>query len=185
MEYHYTYLLVSDDTPHLYIGVRTSKVSPENDLYMSSSSVVRKMRSEGITFSKYIISEHSSREEALNEEIALHRKYSVDIDPIFLNKVIQPSSKFSTFPSKPTNPILLERWIENKRKAGRIGGSKGGSGAANGKKSAHKLRRPKSQETKDKMRLNANVTVSCLKCRLTSKLPIMNSSHFPKCFTSI
>jgi hypothetical protein len=184
MEYHYTYLLVSDTTPHLYIGARTSKVTPEMDPYLSSSSVVRKMRSEGVTFTKYVISEHSSRKDAIQEEINLHKTYQVDSDTIFLNKIIQPSTEFSTFPPRPTHPKLLERWLSTKRAAGSLGGKIGGKvvGAKNGKQSAHKLRKPKTEETKEKMRANANIMVSCLRCRLSTKLPNMNSKHFPKCY---
>lgn len=104
MEYHYTYLLICDQHPDVkYIGVRSSKVRPELDPYLSSSSVVRAWRKQGLTFSKYVLDEWLTREFAVEEESRLHYLLGVSIRPDYLNKFKQTSTGFDVFGTKHTS----------------------------------------------------------------------------------
>ncbi len=77
---HYTYELirVSDgEGPTRYIGVRSSRLEPEHDGYMSSSHVVQRLIKDGAKFEKTILEKFKSREEADAHEVKLHQTYDV------------------------------------------------------------------------------------------------------------
>ena len=79
---HYTYILLSED--RAYIGVRSCKCDPEDDNYHK-------------TFEpkwKKIIDTFNSREEAVENEIALHSHFEVGKNPKFANRVKQTSTGF-------------------------------------------------------------------------------------------
>lgn len=103
MEYHYTYLLKCSDTDQLYMGVRTSKCLPEEDSYMSSSRTVKSMISQGYKFTKTILQTFQTRAEAVDAEIEYHNTYNVSVNPVYLNKAKQTSTKFDTTGIKPHN----------------------------------------------------------------------------------
>jgi hypothetical protein len=91
-KFHYTYQITELSTNKKYIGVRSSNILPENDIgikYFSSSTnknFIKKQR-ENISNYKYdVLAIFSSREEANNHEIELHKKYNVSISENFYNK---------------------------------------------------------------------------------------------------
>lgn len=72
-----------------YIGKRSSSVPPDQDPYTGSFT--------DKTFKpthKVVIALFNSAEEAIRNEIALHRLFRVDTSEHFANKVIQPSPDF-------------------------------------------------------------------------------------------
>lgn len=103
-KYHYVYQLICIETGQTYIGSRSSNVVPESDAYWSSSDVVKKMISEGYTFTKKILQTYPTRTDAVEQEILLHNIYDVGRNSEFLNQVKQTSSGFDTtgrkFPGK-------------------------------------------------------------------------------------
>jgi len=95
--HHYTYWLTCQDTNEHYIGVRSSKVLPELDHYWSSSKVVKAMMRDGKKFTKQVLAEWDTREEALSHEILLHDIFDVVRNDSFLNRSKQKSTGFCTF----------------------------------------------------------------------------------------
>lgn len=72
-----------------YIGVRSTKLNPQEDTYMGS------FRDE--TFKptqKIILEEFKSRKEAMEAEILLHDFYEVGVNPHFANRAKQTSTLF-------------------------------------------------------------------------------------------
>jgi hypothetical protein len=65
--------------------------------------IVKGLLKEGKTFTKQILSEWSSRDEALSHEVLLHEIFYVDTNPLFLNRARQTSQRF-TFNSKGLKP---------------------------------------------------------------------------------
>lgn len=90
-KYHYTYLLIEDVTEMLYIGVRTSKVPPDEDPYMGSSKYVPVANCD-----KIVLNEFSTREEAIQDEIRLHYLYDVCKNTMFYNRAKQTSTGFDS-----------------------------------------------------------------------------------------
>lgn len=91
---HYTYLMICQETKQLYIGVRSSKVDPKTDKYQSSSAYIKKMICSGYTFKKRVLSEFSTRSEAVLHEIYLHSKYDVARSNRFLNRAKSTAISF-------------------------------------------------------------------------------------------
>ena len=60
---HYTYLLI-DENKKKYGGVRSCETTPENDTYMGSSYPVKTAMKNGLIFTKHIVKEFDTREEA-------------------------------------------------------------------------------------------------------------------------
>lgn len=73
-----------------YIGVRSCKCSPNEDNQYMGSFYDKTFKPN----QKIIIGTFTTREDALNAEITLHRYYQVDINPHFANKAKQTSTKF-------------------------------------------------------------------------------------------
>lgn len=100
--YNYVYKITNhqpQDEREFYIGVRSSKVKPEDDLkYWSSSKYLNNaIREYGVEyFSKEILSVWSTREEANIEEIRLHDEFNVAQNPKFYNKSKSTSKRFCT-----------------------------------------------------------------------------------------
>lgn len=90
MSYHYVYELEDCETHIKYIGLRTSKVQPEQDTYMSSSKIIKKLLRIQRKFTKTILSTWSSRLEAAQEESRLHVLYDVGRNPNFYNLTCSP-----------------------------------------------------------------------------------------------
>jgi hypothetical protein len=118
MEYHYTYLLKCDQTGQLYIGVRTSKIDPAADPYMSSSRVIKKMRSDGYTFTKTILKTFTTRAEAVQSEIELHAEFDVAKSSNFLNRGKQTSVGFDTAGTRWTSPAISQAMQGNTNSTG-------------------------------------------------------------------
>lgn len=107
--YHYTYLIKHKISNLKYIGVRSCKCLPEDDIsYWGSSKHLPK--DVKTTHKKRILKVFSSRTEALNHEIVLHKKYEVATNPSFYNKANQTSVKFDT------SGITLKFTEEHKQK---------------------------------------------------------------------
>ena len=90
MVFHYVYWLTSTSSQLNYIGVRTSEVSPDNDDYMSSSRIVKRLIKEGTLFTKNVLSTWETRELANQEEARLHRLHDVGLNPEFANLACSP-----------------------------------------------------------------------------------------------
>ena len=90
--HHYTYLLLDIKSNMKYIGMRSCKCKPEEDLYMGSSykmTIEDKRRCD-----KLVLEEFNTREEALQHEIKLHNQFQVHTNPEFWNLAKQTSTKF-------------------------------------------------------------------------------------------
>lgn len=88
---NYVYQITYSTGIH-YIGVRSCDCSIEKDPYMGSAfHIPEKVKLSGI---KQILSTHSTREEALLEEIRLHALYDVRNNPKYYNQCNSNSTKF-------------------------------------------------------------------------------------------
>lgn len=101
MKYNYVYKITNlnplSDKKY-YIGVRTSKLIPEDDNYWSSSkSLKADIKKYGLdSFKKEILFTLDSRENAILKEIELHEKFDVASNKEYYNIVKQNSSGFNT-----------------------------------------------------------------------------------------
>jgi hypothetical protein len=96
---HYVYILENTNPTcdkKFYIGVRSCFCEPQNDNYFSSSKVIKNLIKNGVNFNKKILKTFKTREEAINYEIKLHKKYEVSNNIEFYNLVNQTNSKFDT-----------------------------------------------------------------------------------------
>ena len=100
--YHYVYRITNKMNNKSYIGVRTSKVKPSEDLgilYYSSStdlSFIDDQKNNPHNFKYEIIAELNSRHEAIDLEIKLHDEFNVAVNELFYNRAKQSSTKFDT-----------------------------------------------------------------------------------------
>ena len=90
-KYHYTYLIENlnpTNAHQFYVGVRSCDCSPDEDNYMGSSSVLdTAIKEQGIAnFSKLILNEFKSREEAEINENKIHVENKSATNPQFYNK---------------------------------------------------------------------------------------------------
>lgn len=101
-KYHYVYRITEKKINKHYIGVRSSKVPPYEDLgikYFSSSSdkeFIKKQKDTPENFIYQVIEIFDSREKANLYEIFLHDKYNVHLNENFYNKAKQTSVGFDT-----------------------------------------------------------------------------------------
>jgi hypothetical protein len=80
-----------------YIGVRSCKCLPAEDLgYMSSSRTIAKMIAAGVTFNKEILATWPTRKRAVAHEVELHNAFDVARSPRFFNKAKQTCVGFDT-----------------------------------------------------------------------------------------
>ena len=89
---HYTYLLQSQTSDMMYIGVRSSECLPEQDNYWGSSKYLPEDVSE--TFDKFILGRFDTREEAVADEIHRHKMNDVAKNPLFYNRARQTSNGY-------------------------------------------------------------------------------------------
>lgn len=91
---HYTYFLTAKE-PHqgmkYYIGVRSCKVTPEEDKYFGSSKLMKALK---VQASKQILAVWTSRKEALSHEILLHDCFDVAKNKEFFNQAKQTVTGF-------------------------------------------------------------------------------------------
>lgn len=97
-KYHYTYLLIIEkekDLYNYYIGCRSCDTHPNEDVdYNSSSKHVKAMTY--VSIDKIVLDIFDTRESALKEEIRLHYLHDVGVNPLYVNKAKQTSTKFDT-----------------------------------------------------------------------------------------
>lgn len=116
-KFHYVYRITNlnpVDERKYYIGVRSSKVKPEEDTnYKSSSKYLKKAIKEigHSNFVKEILTEWSSRELATKEEIRLHNNFDVAKNPEYYNMSKQTSTGFD-----PTGFINVIDTSDNTKK---------------------------------------------------------------------
>jgi hypothetical protein len=93
-----------------YVGSRTSKVPPHEDVNYLGSSTDRYFRSTIIK--KFILKTFKSRREACEYEANLHHNWSVDVNPNFANKAKACSEEHKYGFEIPTG----YKWTSNQRK---------------------------------------------------------------------
>jgi hypothetical protein len=97
---HYVYLLINKkpiDKKKYYIGVRSCICEPSEDKYFSSSKIIKKIiKEQGLIFTKKILKIFRTREDAVNFEILLHKKFNVGENFKYYNIVNQTTNKFDT-----------------------------------------------------------------------------------------
>lgn len=99
--YHYTYLIQHRTEDKRYIGVRSSKCLPQEDLtYWGSSKYLPKDVKE--THVKIVLKEFATRSEAVEHEILLHKLNNVAVSENYYNKACQKTSGFDTSGTKLT-----------------------------------------------------------------------------------
>ncbi len=93
---HYVYEIENIRTGIKYIGVRSSKVDPMEDKYMSSSKSLKALVNKSPEdFKKTILCTFVTRERALAFEVFLHNYFDVAKNPLYYNKAKQTSKKFN------------------------------------------------------------------------------------------
>ena len=98
--YHYVYQILEISSKRKYIGVRSSKALPEEDLgvkYFSSSKdkeFIERQKHEPANYQYIVLSTHITREEALAEEVRLHELYDVGINEEYINRAKSTESGF-------------------------------------------------------------------------------------------
>lgn len=104
MTWHYVYRLTcthpavtSRLTARYYYGCRSSRRTPQDGPYWSSSKPVQKaIQRYGLaSFTKKIVAIYATRAEAMAKEIALHARFDVKTHPLFFNRANQTTLKFS------------------------------------------------------------------------------------------
>ena len=101
-KYNYVYQITNKENGKMYIGTRSSKDLPEDDLgtkYFSSSSdkdFILEQKENKDLFEYKVLRSFDTRLEALEYEIYLHSFYDVDRNPLFYNKAKQTSTGFDT-----------------------------------------------------------------------------------------
>lgn len=99
---HYVYQITEISSAKKYIGVRTCKGEPKDDLgvvYFSSSTdkdFIKNQKTNHNNYKYEILNIHSCRQDAIDDEIKLHELYDVGNNPNFFNKSKQTSSGFDT-----------------------------------------------------------------------------------------
>ena len=94
--HHYTYFLTAKEPFNgmkYYIGVRSCKVNPKEDKYLSSSKVIKRNK---IAVDKHILATWDTRQEAVSHEIVLHDCFDVAVNPEFFNQATQTAVGFDT-----------------------------------------------------------------------------------------
>lgn len=88
---HYTYEIEFENGMK-YIGVRSCKCPIEQDSYLGSSNVIPSELY--ATCTKSILNTFDTRIEALQNEIKLHKKLDIAVNPSYYNQVKQTTGKF-------------------------------------------------------------------------------------------
>ena len=120
---HYTYMLTVKspaDSRRLYIGVRSCKGDPEQDVrYMGSCKPMKawmKTQPEGCV-EKMILARWVSRTEALEHEILLHDCFDVGMNPEFWNQAKQTLVGFDTAGTTHEAYNKGMKWTDEQRAA--------------------------------------------------------------------
>ena len=93
--YHYTYLIQHRYSDMRYIGKRSCKCLPQQDItyWGSSKHLPKDIQKDHV---KIILKEHSSAKEAIEHEILLHKLNNVSNNPHYYNKANQTAIGFDT-----------------------------------------------------------------------------------------
>lgn len=119
--YHYTYMITVQnptDSRKFYIGVRTCKVKPEDDLYFGSCRPFRAwQKTHGVEgLSKQILAIWPDRASALSHEILLHDCFDVGRNEEFWNRAKQIAEGFDTTGTTHIGYNKGKKWTEDQRK---------------------------------------------------------------------
>lgn len=90
---HYTYLITYDDGKK-YMGVRSCKCSPEQDIAYFGSSKHTPDKTHVV--SKEILAKYPTREKAITAEIHYHQLHDIAANPQYYNKAKQTAKGFDT-----------------------------------------------------------------------------------------
>ena len=117
--YHYTYMLEvknPTDSRFRYIGVRSCKVVPEEDVYFGSCRPFKKWQAEHGTdgLVKTILARWGSRADALSHEILLHDCFDIAKNPEFWNQAKQTAVLFDTTGTKQSDELRLKKSLKTK-----------------------------------------------------------------------
>lgn len=104
-QWHYVYYSY-EDWGRGYIGKRSSKVPPDQDVYFGSFKD-KNFR----PTNKIILQIFDTSQEALNAEIALHSFFNVDKNPHFANQAKQTSTKFCWHGSLSQKPSPQQEFL--------------------------------------------------------------------------
>ncbi len=122
-KYHYTYRILNIVNLMEYIGVRSCKIKPEDDIgtkYFSSSTdkdFIQEQKEHPWRFEYKIISCHPTRKSAVNEEIQLHNFFDIAKNPMYYNRAKQTSEGFDRTGVSPSKESI-EKGIITKRENG-------------------------------------------------------------------
>jgi len=101
-KYHFVYRITNTYINKHYYGIRTSEITPKKDLgitYFSSSSdkeFIKDQKENPQNYKYKVLKVFSTREEAIEMEIMLHKKFDIGINEKFYNKAKQTSKGFDT-----------------------------------------------------------------------------------------
>jgi len=164
-KFHYVYRITNFIDNKHYYGARSTNMNPIEELgisYFSSSLDGYFKEDQLLNTNNYkykIIRIFENREDAISFEIYLHNKFNVAINPNFYNNAKQTSTGFDRLGKLHTNETKNKIGEKNKnRKVSEETRSKLSDlskGRVLSKETKEKMSKPKSQETKEKMRLNA------------------------------
>jgi hypothetical protein len=117
--YHYTYQITVNnptDNRRFYIGARTSKVKPEDDMYFGSCRPFGKWQKDhGISgLTKQVLAVWPTRQDAVSHEILLHNCFNVAVNPEFWNQAKQTAILFDTTGAKQSEELKLQKSLKTK-----------------------------------------------------------------------
>lgn len=102
-KYHYTYLITELSSGRMYIGVRSSNTKPSDDIginYFSSSydhEFMNNQKSNPSDYTYEVLNEFSTREDAIDNEIYLHKLYNVSRSSDYINRANSTYSGFDMY----------------------------------------------------------------------------------------
>lgn len=164
-KFHYVYRITNTLEKKYYYGCRSTNINPINELgikYFSSSLDKKFQKDQRINNHNYkykIIRLFDLRKDAIEFEIYLHNKFNVTTNPKFYNNAKQTSTGFD-FSGKPHTEESKQK-IANKNRNRIVSEetrsklSKIAKGRILSQSTKDKMSKPKSEDTKIKMKLNA------------------------------
>lgn len=157
-KYHYVYRITNIKETKHYYGTRSSNCLPHEDLgfkYFSSSKdrdFIQDQKSNPENYKYKIIRICKTRKEALNLEIELHEKFNVGVNESFYNRAKQTSTGWDT------SGMRFSEEEKDRRYRGKPSPMKGKKMT---EESKQKMRKPKSKEHIEKIKLNRRFQKVC------------------------
>ena len=119
---HYTYILLDPKSEMKYVGVRSCKCAIVDDPYKGSSNYMTPEEKDRCV--KVVLGVYDTREQALDEELRLHKELNVVSNRSYWNKAlsgvppkgVRKGSKYKSSDSKKGVPLSAEH-IESLKKA--------------------------------------------------------------------